>query len=160
MGKNIVKGATQVSGHSLKYIFVCLKDHKWSIIVWIVIIFGEYFSLIAKFTCSKFDTNQKCFCMFKTLKPQKWTFLFYFSNIHFFYQMCTILKNKLEKILTLMIRRAKGLELMKIIFITNLSTFGSKMFLTLKIMDFENVLLTKKNLCLCDRRHECIIYMI
>jgi hypothetical protein len=58
--------------------------------------------------------------------------------------MCTILKNKLEKILTLMIRRAKGLELMKIIFITNLSTFGSKMFLTLKIMDFENVPLTKK----------------
>jgi len=49
--------------------------------------------------------------------------------------MCTILKNKLEKILTLMIRRAKGLELMKFIFITNLSTFGSKIFLTLKIMD-------------------------
>jgi len=42
-----------------------------------------------------------------------------------------------------MIRRAKGLELMKIVFITNLSTFGSKMFLTLKIMDFENMPLTK-----------------
>jgi len=32
---------------------------------------------------------------------------------------------------------------MKIIFITYLNTFGPKMFLTLKIMDFENVLSTK-----------------
>jgi hypothetical protein len=32
---------------------------------------------------------------------------------------------------------------MKIVFITNLSTFGSKMLLTLKIMDFEIVGLTK-----------------
>ncbi len=42
-----------------------------------------------------------------------------------------------------MIRKAKGLELMKIVFITHLNTFGSKVFLTLKIMDFENVTLTK-----------------
>jgi hypothetical protein len=32
---------------------------------------------------------------------------------------------------------------MKIIFITNLSTFGSKVFLTLKFMNFESVSLTK-----------------
>jgi hypothetical protein len=49
----------------------------------------------------------------------------------------------LDRILTLIIRRAKGLELMKIVFITNLNTFGSKVLLTLKIMDFENVTLTK-----------------
>jgi hypothetical protein len=37
---------------------------------------------------------------------------------------------------------------MKIIFITNLSTFGSKVFLTLKTMDFENVPLSKVvNVC-------------
>jgi hypothetical protein len=42
-----------------------------------------------------------------------------------------------------MIRRVKGLELMKNVFITHLSTFGSKVILTLKIMDFENVALTK-----------------
>jgi hypothetical protein len=42
-----------------------------------------------------------------------------------------------------MIRGAKGLELMKLIFITNLSAFGSKVFLTLKFLDFENVSLTK-----------------
>jgi hypothetical protein len=38
-----------------------------------------------------------------------------------------------------MIRRGEKLELMKMVFITHLSTFGSKMLLTLKIMDFENV---------------------
>jgi hypothetical protein len=38
-----------------------------------------------------------------------------------------------------MIRKAKRFELMKIIFITHLKTFSSKMFLTLKIVDFENV---------------------
>jgi hypothetical protein len=32
---------------------------------------------------------------------------------------------------------------MKIIFIIDLRTFGSNMLLTLKIMDFENVVLTK-----------------
>jgi hypothetical protein len=59
-----------------------------------------------------------------------------------------------------MIKRAKGFELMKSIFITNLNTFGSNMFLTLKMMDFENVTLIKKYSYLCDKGHECIIYMI
>jgi hypothetical protein len=35
-GKNTIKGATQVNGNC---IFVCLKDHKASIIIWIVIFF-------------------------------------------------------------------------------------------------------------------------
>jgi hypothetical protein len=42
-----------------------------------------------------------------------------------------------------MVRMTKGLELMKIIFITHSSTFNSKVFSTLKIMDFENAPLTK-----------------
>jgi len=42
-----------------------------------------------------------------------------------------------------MIRRAKGFKLMNYFFMTDLNTFGSKVFLTLKIMDFENVSLTK-----------------
>jgi hypothetical protein len=42
-----------------------------------------------------------------------------------------------------MIRKAKGFELMKIAFITDLSTFDSKVFFTLKIVNFENVRLTK-----------------
>jgi hypothetical protein len=58
--------------------------------------------------------------------------------------MCTIPSEDLYmRILILMIRRGKGLELMKIIFITNLSTFDSNMLLTFKIMKFENVALTK-----------------
>jgi hypothetical protein len=57
--------------------------------------------------------------------------------------MCTIPFLKLERILTFMIKKAQGLELMKFCFITNLSTFGSKVLSTLKIMDFENILLTK-----------------
>jgi hypothetical protein len=58
-----------------------------------------------------------------------------------------------------MIRRAKGLELMKIIFLNHLSTFGSRVFFTLKIMDFENVALTKVVIYMCVRGHKCIIYM-
>jgi hypothetical protein len=42
-----------------------------------------------------------------------------------------------------MITNTKGLELMKNKIIIDLSTFGSNMFLTLKIMDFENVALIK-----------------
>jgi len=96
-GKNIVKGATKMSGPSLK-LFICLKYHKWSIIVYIVIIFWEYFSIIAKFTCSKFDTNKKCFCMFKSFKPQKWIVSVFFKCV-FFYQMCTILFEKWKEFL-------------------------------------------------------------
>jgi hypothetical protein len=43
-----------------------------------------------------------------------------------------------------MIKRAKGFEFMKIILKTHLSTFGSKMLLIIKIMDFENVVLINK----------------
>ncbi len=41
-----------------------------------------------------------------------------------------------------MIKRVKRLEPM-IVFIIDLNTFGSKMHLTLKFMNFENVFLTK-----------------
>ncbi len=71
-GKNTIKGATQVNGNC---IFVCLKDHKSKHNNLDCHFFLEYFALITNFTCSKLDTNQKCFCMFKTLKPQKWTVL-------------------------------------------------------------------------------------
>jgi hypothetical protein len=42
-----------------------------------------------------------------------------------------------------MIKREKGLELMKIVFITHLSTFGSKVLLTLIIIKFENACFRK-----------------
>jgi hypothetical protein len=58
-----------VSGHSLKLYFCMFersqrKKHN-NLDCYI---FLEYFPLIAKFTCSKFDTNKKCFYMFKTFK--------------------------------------------------------------------------------------------
>jgi hypothetical protein len=42
-----------------------------------------------------------------------------------------------------MVKKEKGFELLNFFYITHLSTFGSKVFLTLKIRDFENVSLTK-----------------
>jgi hypothetical protein len=51
--------------------------------------------------------------------------------------------DKLKNNLTLMIKKAKGLELMNFFFITHLNIIGSKVLLTLKMMDFENVVLTK-----------------
>jgi hypothetical protein len=71
--------------------------------------------------------------MFKTFKPQEWIIIFFF-------QMSFFLPNvqhsflKLKRILILMIRKAKGLELMKNVFIKHLNTFGSKVILTLNII--------------------------
>jgi hypothetical protein len=42
-----------------------------------------------------------------------------------------------------MIKKKKRLKLKNIVFITYFSTLGSKVFLILKIMDFENVDLTR-----------------
>jgi hypothetical protein len=42
-----------------------------------------------------------------------------------------------------MFKKTKGYELMKIIFFIDLGIFVSNMFFTLKIMDFENVALTR-----------------
>jgi len=67
----------------------------------------------------------------------------YFFQMFFFFTKCAPFLLKLERILTLMFRKEKGLELMQNTFITNLSTFSSKVLLTFKIMDFENVALTK-----------------
>ncbi len=61
----------------------------------------------------------------------------------FFSTNCASFLLKIGKVLILMIRRDKKLELMKIVFITDLSIFGSKVLLILKIMDFESVVLTK-----------------
>jgi hypothetical protein len=58
----------------------------------------------------------------------------------FFLPKCAPFLLKIGKEFNIMIRRAKRFELMKIVFITHLNTFGSKMFLTLKIMDFKNVI--------------------
>jgi hypothetical protein len=50
--------------------------------------------------------------MFKALKPQEWTILIFFKHLFFIPNVHHSFL-KLENILTLMIRREKGLELMK-----------------------------------------------
>jgi hypothetical protein len=85
-------------------------------------------------------TYKKCFYMFKALKPQKWT-IFIFVK-HFFPTKCAPFLPKIGEDVDIDDYKRKGLELMKIVYITNLSTFGSNVFLTLQIMDFENVTLT------------------
>jgi hypothetical protein len=76
-------------------IFVCLKNHKGSIIIWIVIIVLKHFPLIAKFTCSKLDTNIKKNCMFKELEPQKWIVRVFFQT-SFFSTKCAPFLLKIE----------------------------------------------------------------
>jgi hypothetical protein len=51
--------------------------------------------------------------------------------------MCTN-PSKLKRSLTLMIRKEKKLELIFLKIIIDKNTFGSKVLLTLKIIDFEN----------------------
>jgi hypothetical protein len=106
----------------------------------------------------KVDTNRKYFCMFKALKPQELTILIFFQlhlsfllNVHHSFW-------KLERILMLMIKMAKGFELMKISFITNLNTFGSKFKPTFdpKNYGFWKCGFNKCYSYLCNRRHECI----
>jgi hypothetical protein len=52
--------------------------------------------------------------------------------------------SKLETILTLMIKRTKGIKIDEVFFTTHLNIFCSNMFLVkLKIKNFEDVVLTK-----------------
>jgi hypothetical protein len=66
--------------------------------------------------------KSKMFLHVQNIQTSKMDNPYFFSNVIFF---------------------TKGFALMKIIIITYLSTFGLKMLLTLKIMNFENVILTK-----------------
>ncbi len=76
----------------------------------------------------------------QTLKT--WTIFVFFKRIFFILDVQPFFFEIKEDFI-LMIKNTKGLQLMKINLITHLSTFGSKVFLTLKTMDFENVDLTK-----------------
>jgi len=78
--------------------------------------------------------------------------LFFLPNVHLSFW-------KLERILPLMIRRAKGLQFMKIVFVTNLTHLVQKCFWPWTY-GFWKCGLNKSSSYLCDRRHECIIYDI
>ncbi len=117
----------------------------------------EYFSLIAKFICSKLDINNFFFHVqsTQTLKIDNP----YFFQTSFSFTKCAPFFQKIKEEFILMIRREKWLEPMIIFFrrekwlkLMNFFLEGKKSiwthfvrlcFLTLKIMDFENVALTK-----------------
>jgi hypothetical protein len=80
--------------------------------------------------------------MFKALKLQKWTIIVLFQT-SFYSTKCAPLLLKFGEVFNIDDWKSKRTLIDELCFITHLSTFGSKMFLTLKIMDFENVVLTK-----------------
>ncbi len=104
------------------FIIAKFTSSKLNIYIYIYIIIFIFFA------CSKHSNLKNGQCFFSNV--------LFLPNVHHFFW-------KLTRILTLMIRRAKGFELVKIIFMIDLNTFGSKVLLILKIMDFENVPLTK-----------------
>ncbi len=69
--------------------------------------------------------------------------MFVFLKYPFFYTKFVPFLLKIREDFKIDDYKGKGLELMKIVFITLLSTFGSKVLLILKIMGFENVPLIK-----------------
>ncbi len=114
----------------------------------------EYFSLIAKFTCSKLDTNQKCFYISKAFKLWKWTILF-FLNVLFFYQMCTILFENWKGFYHWWLEEQKDINSWKL-FCNRFEHIWFK-----GVFDLENYGFWKCGLKnLCNRRHEFIIYDI
>ncbi len=89
----------------------------------------EYFSLIAKFTCSKLDTNQKKLHV-QNIQTWKVDNPYFFQMFFFLYQMCIFEHIWLKSVL-------------------NPENYG-----------FWKCVSSKSCSCLCDRGHECIIYII
>ncbi len=108
------------------YIHLYLKIHKKNIIVLIINIYFGIGCIIAKFKCSKFDVNQNSFYSTQISKVDSPFFskiLFSLLNVHHSF-------SKLERILTMMIKESKAIEIDEIHFY---NTFGSNMFLASKL---------------------------
>ncbi len=58
-------------------------------------VFLKYFPLIAKFTCSRLNTNQNYFCLLKTFKLRECTVLFF--SMSFFNTKCAPFLLKIEE---------------------------------------------------------------
>ncbi len=85
---------------------------------------------------------------------------YFFSKHHFSLSNVQHSFSKLEMVLTLIITRAKRIEIGGIRFSTHLNAFDSNVFLALKIMNFEDATLTKIIQFYAIKKHECIIYVI
>jgi hypothetical protein len=134
-GKNTINGATQMNEHSFKLHFCMFKRSQvkynsldcpncfWNIFRQLQSLHIQSLTKIKNvFACSKHSNLENGQSLF-------------FPNVYFSTK-CVPFLLKIGKdfnTLTLMNRREKGLELIKFSFITHLSTFGSRMFLTLKL---------------------------
>jgi len=83
---------------------------------------------------------------------------FYFFKILFSLSNVRHSFSQLEKILILITKKEKGVEIGEIYFTTHLNTFGPNVLLFLKIMNFESASLTKSYSFLCNKGDGCIIY--
>jgi hypothetical protein len=84
---------------------------------------GCFCSKLTPIYLQNFDTCNlmQPFCMFKTLKPLKWTM--FFSNF-FFFVKCAPFFSKLEMILSSMVNKTKGIKIDLFIFTKHFNTFG------------------------------------
>jgi hypothetical protein len=98
MGKTTIKKSHPNEWKLLKIVFLYVwkitRKHN-SLDCQIFLAISKNFSLITKFTCSKVNTIQKCFCMFKALKPQERTILVFFKRP--FFTKCAPLILKIEE---------------------------------------------------------------
>ncbi len=120
----------------LNYIFICLKDHKWSIIVWIVIMFFGIFFISCNIYI--FKVWHKSIMLLhvqsiQTLRVNNLCFLFKCL----FFTKCPPFLLKIKEDFNIDDYEGKRAWIDEVFFKTHLNTFGSKS--VLKIMDFENV---------------------
>ncbi len=138
MGENTIKQTTLMGGHYLKFYFYILKNHMGSTIIWIFNISFGIGCISCKVSTFKIWFKSKVFLSHLNIQTFQVTnsfskHQFSLSNVH-----CSF--SELERMLTLIIKNGN----------TNwnwwnpsLNAFGSNVLLTLKIMNFENVVLTK-----------------
>jgi len=150
--------STLVNGHSLKLHFCMFKRSERKHNSFFLSMFVGIFSINCKVYMLKVKhksnfvlhvqntqtSRMDSFCFFQTF--------FFKPNVHHSFW-------KLERILTLMIRRAKGLELMNF-FYNPFEHICFKIVFDLKNYGFWKCGFNKSSSYICDRRHQCIIYMI
>ncbi len=158
-GKNTIIGATQVNGHFFNYIFVCLKNHKGRIIVWIILIFWGIFSINCKFYMFKTWHISKMFLHVQNTQTLKLDNP-YFIETSFFPTKCAPFLLKIgddfnsdnykgKRTWTNQKKNYNQFEHIWFKHVFHLENYG-----------FWKSGLNKSCSYACDKGHECIIYMI
>jgi hypothetical protein len=138
------------------YIFVCLKNHKGNIIVWIVIKNFKIFFTNYKFYMFKAWHKSKIFLHIQSTQTLEMNNPYFFQT-SFVSTKCASFLLKIEKNLILMNRRAKWFELMIFYFYNQFEHIWLKHAFNPKNYEFWKCDHNKSFSYLCDRGHECII---